>query len=337
MSGGRRKLARPENFFARVAKSRPVPAIQAGVHDPPPAPKLRTDRTQKPMKHLPILAALLATGMPASGVNLMLDFGNPAANSVVDAPYLTLSPGHASGWIPGTQTSWNTVTTSADRSDLVYANGSNASGITMDLGQESTGGNGTIDFGTNITNLTLAGSGGAVPGQQSLLGTGSIYGDNSSSTAAGRDGFFGGGTATGTGAAIGLRLDGLAAGDYVAYVMARNTNSNAVSYPMNLYSSVGGTSTSFSFSSLTPEAQANPSYASAGYLGQYNSFVEGENFQAINFTITEGQSFFLAVDGGNNAVDRRGFLNSLQIVSVPEPSSALLGAFGLLLLFRRRP
>ena len=290
------------------------------------------------MKRLPILAGagLLLCGTPAFAVNLMLDFGNPASNSVVAAPYLTLSPGHASGAIPGAQTSWNTITTSASRSDLVDATGSAAAGITVDFGQEATGGSGTIDFGTNIGNLALAGTGGAVPGQQSLLGTGSIYGDNTSSTAAGRDGFFGSGTATGTGAAIGLRLDGLAAGEYVAYVMARNTNSNAASYPMNLYSSVGATSGSFTFSSLIAETQSNASYASAGYAGQYNSFIEGENFQAISFTIGEGESFFLAVDGGNDAVDRRGFLNALQIVSVPEPSVSLLGAFGLLFLLRRR-
>ena len=290
------------------------------------------------MKPLLLLAGagLLLSSAPAFSANLMLDFGNPASNSVVAAPYLTLSPGHASDAIPAAQTSWNTIATSANRSDLVYADASTAGGITLDLGQESTGGNGTIDFATNIGNLTLAGSGGAVPGQQSLLGTGSIYGDNSSSTAAGRDGVFGGGTATGTGAAIGMRLDGLAVGDYVAYVMSRNTNTNAASYPMNLYSSVGAASGSFSFSSLSAEVQSNPAYASAGYSGQYNSFVEGENFQAISFSIATGQSFFLAVDGGNDAVDRRGFLNMVQIVSVPEPSVAPLGALGLLLLFRRR-
>jgi len=290
------------------------------------------------MKSLPLLAGtgLLLCSTPAFSVNLMLDFGNPASNSVVAAPYLTLSPGHASDSIPAAQTSWNTITTSANRSDLVYGDGSAASGITLDLGQESTGGNGTIDFGIAVGNLTLAGTGGAIAGQQSLLGTGSIYGDNSSSTAAGRDGFFGSGTATGTGAAIGMRIDGLAAGDYVAYVMSRNTNTNAASYPMNLYSSVGISSGSFSFSSLTAEIQSNPAYTSAGYSGQYNLFVEGENFQAIRFTIAEGQSFFLAVDGGNDAVDRRGFLNMVQIASVPEPSVALLGAIGLLFLFRRR-
>ncbi|MCW1914714.1 hypothetical protein OJ996_14090 [Luteolibacter sp. GHJ8] len=118
--------------------------------------------------------------------------------------------------------------------------------------------------------------------------------------------------------------------------MARNTNSNATGYSMNMYSSVGASSSSFSFASLVAETQTNASYAAAGYSGQYNSFVEGENYQAISFTILEGQSFFLAIDGGNDAVDRRGFLNSLQIVSVPEPSVALLGSLGLFLLFRRR-
>lgn len=290
------------------------------------------------MKTLPLLAGagLFLCSTPAFSVNLMLDFGNPASNSVVAAPYLTLSPGHATGAIPTGQTAWNVITSSADRTDLVHGDGSAAGGVTLDLGQESTGGNGTIDFGTNIGSLTLAGTGGAVPGQQSLLGTGSIYGDNTSSTAAGRDGFFGSGTATGTGTAIGLRLDGLTAGDYVAYVMARNTNSNAASLPMNVYSSVGASSGSFTFSSLSAEVQSNPGHASAGYAGQYNSFADGDNFLAINFTIAEGESFFLAVDGGNDAVERRGFLNMVQIASVPEPSVAVLGSLGLLFLFRRR-
>ena len=275
-------------------------------------------------------------GTPAPAVNLMLDFGNPASNSVVAAPYLTLSPGHASGAIEASQTTWNTVTSSASRNDLFFADGSAASGVILNLGQESTGGSGTIDFGTSIGNLALAGTGGAVPGQQSLLSSGSIYGDNTGSTAAGRDGFFGGGTATGTGAAIGLRLDGLAAGEYVAYVMARNTNSNASSLPMNLYSSVGGSSGSFTFSSLIASVQSNPAYAASGYADQYNSFTGGDNFVAVNFTIAEGDSFFLAVDGGNDAAERRGFLNMVQVVSVPEPSAALLGSLGLLCFFRRR-
>ncbi len=290
------------------------------------------------MKTLPILAGagLLLCAPPTLGVNLMLDFGNPASNSVVAEPYLTLSPGHASGAIGASQTSWNTINSSATRSDLVYADGSAAGGVILTLGQEAAGGNGVIDFGTAIGNLALAGTGGAVPGQKNLLGTGSIYGDNTSSTAAGRDGFFGGGGATSNGAAIGLRLDGLAAGEYVAYVMARNTNSNAASLPMNVYSAVGASSGSFGFSSLSAGVLENPAYATAGYADQYNSFVPGDNFLAIGFTVADDEAFFLAVDGGNDAVERRGFLNSVQIAAVPEPSAALLGSLGLLLCFRRR-
>ncbi|QJE94332.1 hypothetical protein [Luteolibacter luteus] len=280
-------------------------------------------------------AGLSLCSAPVFSANLMLDFGAPASNSVVAAPYLTLSPGHAKGGVPASQTTWNTVSTSANRTDLLYADGSSASALTLDLGQETSGGSGVIDFGLNVGNLGLAGTGGAIPNQQSLLGTGSIYGDNSSSTAAGRDGFFGGGTAAVTGTAIGMRLDGLATGDYVAYVMARNTNTNPASLAMNVYSSVGATAANFTFSSLTAQVQANTGYATAGYAGQYTSFTQDENYLAINFTITEaGQSFFLAVDGGNDAVERRGFLNSVQIV--PEPSVAMLGAIGLLFLFRRR-
>ncbi|WP_367871289.1 PEP-CTERM sorting domain-containing protein [Luteolibacter sp. Populi] len=281
----------------------------------------------------PALLVFLASVAPLHAVNLMLDFGSPPANSVVAAPYLTLSPGHSTGAIPGSQTNWNTITTSDNRSDLVYANGA-AAGVTLDLGQETPGATGIIDFGTAVGAVNLAGGGGGIQGQQGLLGTGSIYGDNTSSTAVGRDGFFGAGTASTMGA-IGLRLDGLAAGDYVAYVMARNTNSNAASYPMNLYSSVGTTSTSFTMSSVTA-SQANPGYTTGAYAGQFTSFILGDNYQTISFTVAEGQSFFLAVDGGNDAVDRRGFLNALQIVSVPEPSSSALLLGGLGFLFTRR-
>lgn len=280
-----------------------------------------------------VLPLLLAASLPATAANLMLDFGATA----VASPYLTLSPGHSVAAIPGTQTSWNTVSTTANRTDLLNSDGTTATGITLDLGQEATGGDNIINFGTAITSLALAGSGGGVPGQQSLLGTGAIYGDNTGSTAAGRDAFFGSGGSTLTAqTAIGLRIDGLEAGDYKVFVMARNTNSNAAAYPMNLFTTTGSSATNFNFSALTAASQSNAGYAAIGYSGQYNTFVNGENYRVIDFTITTGNSFFLAVDGGDSTLDNRGFLNMVQIVSVPEPSAALLGSLGLLFLFRRR-
>lgn len=262
----------------------------------------------------------------------MLDFGATA----VASPYFTLSPGHASGAVPGGHTSWNTINSATPPSSLAFGDGSEATGITLTLGQEASGGDNVISFSTAITNVALAGGGGGTTGRQNLLTVGSVYGDDSSSTAAGRDGFFGGGTATGTGAAIGLRLDGLAAGDYIVYVMARNTNSNVATLPMNVYAGTGASAGVFDFGLLTARTQSNIGYPSAGYDDGYGTFIDGENHVGIALSIGAGESLFLAVDGAESAVERRGFLNMVQVVQVPEPSAALLGAFGCLALVRRR-
>jgi len=284
-------------------------------------------------------AMTLITGlgmMSAHAQTLMLDFGQTA----VASPYLTLSPGHAAGAIALSDTGWNTITTSAVYNSLVYADGSAATGVSLSLGQEATGGDNTISFSTPILSLSLAGTGGSVPGQQSLLTAGSIYGDDSSSTAPGRDGFFGSGTATGTGAAIGLRLDGLAAGDYVLFVMGRNVNSDASTIPMNIFATTGASAGTFDFSSLSANPQSNIAYPAATYSGEYSSFVDGENYVGLFLSVGTGESVYLAVDGGDLAIDRRGFLNSFQIApaAVPEPSAFALAGLGLagLVIFRRR-
>ena len=270
---------------------------------------------------------------PAFAANLMLDFG---ATAVAD-PYLATSPGHGSGSVPAGETSWNTISSATPPASLTYSDGSTASGVVLGLGQESTGGNNIISFSTAISNVALAGGGGGTAGQQNLVTAGSIYGINSSSTAVGRDGFFGGGASTSTGAAIGMSLTGLAAGTYQVYVMARNTNSNVASYPMKIYTSVGTASGTFNFSALTASNQSNVGYATATYTGQYSNFVNGENYVEVSVTVAEGQTLFLAVDGGDNAIDRRGFLNMVQVVSIPEPAAcALLGGGFLLSALRRR-
>ena len=281
---------------------------------------------------LTLAAGILSIGISqnsATAQSLLLDFGPTA----VASPYLTLDPGHNLGAISGTDTSWNVLTTSATTSSLNYGDGTAASGLTLALGEEATAGNNIISYSTPIGKLTLAGSGGAVSGQTNLLGVGSIYGDNSSSTAVGRDGFFGDGTAT-AGNAIGLRLDGLASGSYAVYIMARNVNSDAASYPMNIYSTVGASAGTFNFSSLTANPEANTGYTALAYTGQYNTFANGENYVSINVTIGSGNSLFLAVDGGNNTIDSRGFLNMVEVVAVPEPATWALVGMGVFALLR---
>ncbi len=288
-----------------------------------------------PMKRIPSLAIAilgLAGGL-SSAANLMLDFGP----TEVGSDYQTLSPGHNSGTVPTGQVKWNQINSMTPPS-LFYGDGTATSGITLTMGQESTPGNNTIDFSTAITNQALAGSGGGTAGRQNLLTTGSIYGNNSSSTAVSRDGFFGGGTGS-VGSAVGLRLDGLASGRYLIYVMARNTNSNAnPGAAMNVYANTaeiaGESGGTFDFSGLSAFSQSNITYATSGYTDQYTHFVNGGNYVVIDITIENNASLFLAVDGTGS--ENRGFLNMVQIVQIPEPGSAFLGAAGFLLFLRRR-
>jgi len=287
--------------------------------------------------NLKTAACLLAAGIgltTASAESLLLDFG-PAT---VASPYLTLDPGHDAGTVSGSDTAWNVITTSAATSSLNYGDGSSASSLTLSLGQEASAGNNVISYSTAITKTTLAGSGGAVAGQQTLLGAGSIYGDDISSTAVGRDGFFGDGNGT-TGNAIGLRLDGLSAGDYLIYIMARNVNSDVASSPMNIYSSVGAAAGTFDFSTLTGSGEANTGYPSATYTGQYTTFQAGENYVGLNVTVNSGDSLFLAVDGAG-ASETRGFLNMVEITPAPAPEPGAWALFGMgtlaLLIFKKR-
>jgi len=290
------------------------------------------------MHKIPSFAfVILALNGSAFAANLMLDFG-PAA---VAEPYLTLSPGHRTGVISSGQTSWNTISSATPPApnSLLYADGTVATGVVLGLGQESTGGSNIISFSTAISRTDLAGTGGGTSGQKNLTGTGSIYGNDTTAanTAVGRDGFLGGGVSTSTGAAIGMSLSGLAAGSYQVLVMSRNTNSNGAASPTKIYTSVGAASGNFDFGALTATIQSNIGYTTAAYTNQYETFVNGENYVAINFTIAEGQTFFLAADGGNDDAERRGFLNMVQIVAVPEPTAYVLSC-GTLLLFglRRR-
>lgn len=290
------------------------------------------------MKMKPLLVMACCAIMPAltaSGANLMLDFGSipiPAAD-----PNLTLAPGHASGAIPGMETTWNTITSGATNSVLSYSDGASATGVTLSMGAESAAGGGTVAFNGTIGNTTFVGSGGGVAGFRSLITTSSIYGttNTTANTAPGRDGFIGGGTSA-AGSAIGLRVDGLAAGTYSVFVMARNTSASGAASPMTVYARGGlATETTFTFGGEPSATQANTVYTTAEYTNQYTTFSEGNNYSRIDVTITAGQSLLLAIDG-SSAGETRGFLNMIQIVAVPEPATALLGSLGLLGCLRRR-
>ncbi len=268
----------------------------------------------------------------SSAAALLLNFRTPAGGDV-SGSYLTLDPAHATGAVPLSETTWNNFGSTAASSSLSWSDGSAATGVTITFGIEVTGGDDVLSYTTSDNfNTGLAGSGGAVPGNENLTANpDSIYGSGTGSdnTAPGRAGWFGN-----SGRAIGFRVDGLPEGEYALYAMARNTNSNPDGVSMDVHTTTGASATSFDFSSTTPVTQTNPSYPSGST--EYTSFASPDNYVLTAFTIGAGDSLFLAVEG--SSAELRGFLNTVQIVAVPEPGAAMLGllATGLLALRRRR-
>jgi hypothetical protein len=264
-------------------------------------------------------AALALSGAwRVSAASLLLDFGPTAITSTE----LTNSPGHATGAVPVSETTWNSFT--ADTSSLLYSDGTTASGVSVSLGREATIGNHLIDYSLSSLATTLTGTNGPT--------LGSDYGTGTSAPAA-RDGLFVSGSNGGQNAAVGVRVDGLSAGTYTLYFVGRNTNT-ATATPLAFFVGTGASAGTFDFSALTETDLSNS-------LTTGNStFVAGNQYNTASVTITAGQSIYLAADGPATGTEKRGFLNSLEIVPVtaPEPSlaSLLMGGFTLIFLRRRR-
>jgi len=262
-----------------------------------------------------VLALAPAALAPASIIQL--DFGsNPGLVAPAGA---TNSPGHATALVPNAATTWNLVTTADIASGLAYADGAPATSVTIDLGHEATSANNVIAFGAtqSINGSSLSGSQGAV------LGT--------DYTGAAQDGIFANqGSSSSVNAAIGFRLDGLDAGQYTLFYVGRNTNTNTVR-PALFYTAVGALAATFDFSALTPVTLSNAN------ISGNNTWVAGNQYATATIDLAAGQSIFVATEGGS-ATELRGFLNSVQIVSVPEPATALaaIGALALLASRRRR-
>lgn len=277
------------------------------------------------------LSAVFLVTSAASAETLLLNFHSTNGSDAggVAEPYLSTDPAHSVGGLSPSQTTWNNFNTANSSSSLLNADGSAATGVSITFGGESFIDSGIIDYLSTAavrTDVNL-GTGGGAPGQKNLLGAGSVYGDNTSSTAAGRLGWLGTGNGA-AGSAVGLRIDGLTAGEYTIYVMARNTNSNVASAPMGIYAATGTTADTFDFNLLTPGVQLNTGYASASYAGEYNTFTADENYYAITLSIGAGESLFLATAGTGTA-ETRGFLNMVEIVPVPEGSTVCLLVVGL--------
>ena len=286
----------------------------------------------------PILAVLLGAISAAPAANIMINLHTDGTGAVSGPENLTLSPGHRTGLIGTDETSWNNFDSTGPFSSLVYSDGTPADGVSVTFGSESSTTAGLIDYSTTATINVVAvdGTDSNTAGNIRLTGSAdSIYGNGTtaSNTAPARAGWLG--NASGPNDGLGLRIDGLAAGSYTVMILGRNTNSSATR-ATDFFGGTGVEAGTFDYSGLTAFTAANSAVPDTNPTG-YDTFIAGENYATFNLSLADGDSLFLAADGNPAGTELRGFINMVQIVSVPEPSVSLLGlASGLMLLRRSR-
>ncbi len=257
------------------------------------------------------LLGVLGWSSDAGASVLMFDFGP----TTVTGASQTNSPLHTA--VPSfTGATWNKVELADFNSGLVYADGSAATGIALNLGSVIGG-----------TTINLA----SQPSTSNALGTGTSGGIYTSPSV-GRDGIFTG--STGQNTRTGLQITGLAAGQYNIYVIARNTNTGAGSNEVYTIHADAGAAGNFDSATL---AQSGTNTFTAP--NTFNtSWVQSQNYVLLTVTLSSGQALNLASSATVNGNPARGFLNSVQVEHViPEPASlALLGLGSLCLIGRRR-
>lgn len=267
------------------------------------------------MKRIILSAVVAASTVLVMQVNaqiLLLDFGPTTVTNVNPSFDATVSPAHSAGLSTSVAT-WNKVGIADIGSGLLYGDGSAATGLTLDLGVGDNTVN--VNFATNPDNGT------SVTGTAFSTG---VY----SGTRVARDGIF----QNTSGTSLGIQIGGLAAGDYVIYLTGRNTNTSSTTTTQRFYGAVGTSSGTFDFSGVTNFADIANNTAPASNA----SFVAGVQYNTVSVTLGLGQSLFLGIDATGS--DARTFLNSIEIVAVPEPTSVvmILGGLGPMVALRRR-
>ncbi|WFB37444.1 PEP-CTERM sorting domain-containing protein [Kiritimatiellota bacterium B12222] len=242
---------------------------------------------------LPLLLATFSSSLCLNAEALLFDFGKTATNEP------TLSPGHANETMGNT---WNSIGKNDIATGLFTDSGAVATGIGINLGT-SIGDSFNVDFADNPDADYLTGT---------SLSTG-VYINN----APGKDGIF----ENSDFETIGIQITGLAAGEYKIYLTGRNSNKSNDSSAF--YVDQGASATSFDFGSPSLITMANTA-------DTRNSWVNGDNYGVATITLTGSNALFIGLDGTGGS-DDRAFLNTIEIVAIPEPSSFILLSLGGLL------
>lgn len=222
---------------------------------------------------------------PKPGI-LMIDFGP----TTVTGPDQTNSPYHlVDSSFEGT--AWNKIEKSDVSESLVYADGSPAKNITVTLGISTSLAPTVISF--------LRKPSSSVP-----LGA-KLHRGVFAASSAGTDGILSGQT-NASNIAVGVKIGGLAPGNYDVYIVGINTNQDPKSVP------------SESFHAVTVGDESNVDYAALGAATSstndtFSSWEEGHNFVKIKASVRRGQSLVI-IAHGDGASESRGCLNAIQIV-----------------------
>lgn len=267
-------------------------------------------KTSSPIFRVFAIAGMaLLSSMGANAQVLMFDFGPTTVSGTdqTNSPYHTVNGSF-------TDTTWNKIQT-ADSSSLEWSDSGTATGVSINLGA-------TTAFDSTTIGLNNQPSGTNALGNSTNTG---VY----AGTSVGKDGIYTG--SSGNTRYVGFQIGGLSAGTYDVYVTSRNTNTGST-YNQHLY--LGASSAAGDFDAVTLSLSGVLTYADGSTA--ISSWVEGANY--LKFTVTLGAAQYLNFGVVGTGGELRGFLNSVQIVTVPEPSSVvlLLGGLGLLAARRRR-
>ena len=199
------------------------------------------------------------------------------------------------------QTVWNGVLTNQTNptGGLVFADGSAATGVTVETGE----GVGAINWAAPIDRGR----------NNNASGAGDIY-----DTALTGTWFFGVNNEN-----LGVRVSGLAPGEYDVYSINREPVEPTRTYDVGIGVANTTDFTGLAVTSLTGQ----PTNATA--------FVDGHNFATERVTVTSTTDYITVIVDPTN--ERFGTISGLQIVAVPEPSSfAVILGLGVAGLTRRK-
>ncbi|MEM6550565.1 MAG: PEP-CTERM sorting domain-containing protein [Planctomycetota bacterium] len=250
-----------------------------------------------------IAAACFALPLSQASAALLIDFGSTNYSG-------TDSPGHEDGNATGTV--WNTVGGDVAAGGLVDQGGSVLTGVALDFGVGTVAG---INYANGVRTDTRDHS--DYPLWDSGLGEDHIFRDISAE-----------------GPAIALGVTGLQPGIYNFYLTSfRGDNSANASRDYDVYTTTSTTAVT-DFSGDFLDEIVNDSETTV------TDWIAGDNYATGQFTITvSGEGFYIAVDSPGLAGETNspfiGIMSSLEIVPIPEPSSAALLTVGVGLLFLR--